>query len=330
MGSAELNRWNPTAAPRRNGAMLSRVADSLYWMSRYFERAGHCARVLEANYNLMLDPSRPSTEQRWRKIIASLEPSADRDGSDPQATVVSLTSEPDNRSSIVCCLSAARDNASQIREQISSEMWERLNQLYHEVTHSSTLPEKVSEPLRLVAAVREGSYRFYGVTDATMNHGEGWHFIQLGKYMERACALSVLLDAHFSSTEAADDLDWVGLLASCAAFEAYCKVYTADLKAERVAEFLLLNSEFPYSVRYSAERMHDALQAIMENSSGKAAHIERIGGGLRASLAYVQVEEIMAQGLHRYLNGVIEQCRSLHAALHQVYIDYPVGVALEV
>jgi uncharacterized alpha-E superfamily protein len=311
--------------------MLSRVADSLYWMSRYFERADHCARVLEANYNLMLDPSRPSTEQRWHKIIASLRPSADCDGSDPQATVVNLTSEPNNRSSIVCCLSAARDNASQVREQISSEMWERLNQLYHEVAHSNTLPEKVSEPLRLVAAVREGSYKFHGVTDATMNHGEGWHFIQLGKYMERACSLSVLLDAHFSCVEEADDLDWVGLLASCAAFEAYCKVYTADLKPERVAEFLLLNSEFPYSVRFSAERMHDALRAITESSSGpKAAHIERIIGGLRASLAYVQVEDIMAQDLHRYLNGVIEQCRSLHAAVHRVYIDYPVEAALEV
>ena len=205
-----------------------------------------------------------------------------------------------------------------------------LNQLYHEVTQSTTHSEKVSDPLRLLAAVREGSYNFDGVTDATMNHGEGWHFIQLGKYMERACALAVLLDAHFSCTEEAGDIDWVGLLASCAAFEAYCKVYTADLRPERVAEFLLLNSEFPYSVRYSAERMHDTLRAIAESSPGlKAAHIERIIGGLRASLAYVEVEDIMAQDLHRYLNSVIGQCRALHAAVHQVYIDYPVEAALE-
>ena len=93
MGPSELNRWNGTVAPKRNGAMLSRVADSLYWMSRYFERASHCARVLEANYNLMLDPSRPSTEQRWQKIVASLGPGADCNDLDPQATVLSLTSE---------------------------------------------------------------------------------------------------------------------------------------------------------------------------------------------------------------------------------------------
>lgn len=310
--------------------MLSRVADSLYWMSRYFERADHCARVLEANYNLMLDPSRPSTEQRWRRITASLGLAADLDGSDPQTAVAKLTSDSDNRSSILCCLSTTRDNASQVREQISSEMWERLNQLYHEVMQSSIRTEKVFDPLRLVAAVREGSYKFHGVTDATMNHGEGWHFIQLGKYMERACALSVLLDAHFSSAQQADDLDWVGLLSSCTGFEAYCKTYTADLKPERVAEFLLLNPEFPYSVRYSAERMKGALDAINDTSSvRRASRIDRIIGGLRASLAYVQIDDVMHQNLHRYLDGVIEQCQSLHSALHQVYIDYPVEAALE-
>jgi len=311
--------------------MLSRVADSLYWMSRYFERADHCARVLEANYNLMLDPSRPSTELRWRKITASLGLESAADGTDPQTTVARLTSEVDNRFSIVCCISSARENASQVREEISSEMWERLNQIYHEITSSSNGLENHSEPLRLVSAVREGSYKFHGVTSATMNHGEGWHFIQLGKYMERACALSVLLDAHFSSSKEADDLDWVGLLASCTAFEAYCKVYTADLKPERVAEFLLLNPDFPFSIRYAADRMHLALNSITKRSHGQgAARIERIIGGLHASLAYAQIGDIMTENIHRYLNGVIEQCRNLHAALHQVYIDYPIEAALEV
>ena len=96
-----------------------------------------------------------------------------------------------------------------------------------------------------MTVIREGSYNFHGVTHATMNHGEAWQFIRLGRYMERAGALPVLLDAVFCATTGADDLDWVGLLSSCSAFEAYCKVYTADLKPERVAEFLLLNPEFP-------------------------------------------------------------------------------------
>ena len=102
-------------------------------------------------------------------------------------------------------------------------------------------------------------YSFYGVTETTMSHGEGWRFVQLGKFTERACAVSLLLDAYFSTDTRADDLDWVALLASCAAFDSYCKVFTADLQPARIAKFLLVHPEFPYSVRYSIERMHESL-----------------------------------------------------------------------
>lgn len=307
--------------------MLSRVADSLYWMSRYFERADHCARVLEANYNLMLNPSKSSTEQRWRRITASL--GLDSPDADPHTAMALLTADASNRSSMVSSIASARENASQVREQISSEMWERLNQLYHETSHLRNSMDD-SELLRLVSAVREGSYAFYGVTDSTMSHGEGWRFIQLGRSMERAVSLSKLLDAYFSASAGADDLDWVGLLSSCSAFEAYCKVYTADLTPDRVAEFLLLNPEFPYSVRHAAYAMRTALDAISEASSArKTAAIERIIGKLHSSLAYAQIDDIMARDLHDYLNNVIDQCRALHAAVHDVYIEYPIELALE-
>jgi uncharacterized alpha-E superfamily protein len=307
--------------------MHSRVADSLYWMSRYFERADHCARVLEANYNLMLNPSKSSTEQRWHRITLSL--GLGMEEADPHTAMALLTADTSNRSSMVSCIASARENASQVREQISSEMWERLNQLYHETGQSRSSMDD-SELLRLVTAVREGSYNFYGVTDSTMSHGEGWQFIQLGRSMERACSLSKLLDAYFSASAGADDLDWVGLLSSCSAFEAYCKVYTADLAPGRVAEFLLLNHEFPYTVRYSADAMHTALDAISQTSSArKTAPIERIIGKLQSSLAYAQIDDIVSRDLHAYLNSVIDQCRALHAAVHEVYIEYPIETALE-
>jgi uncharacterized alpha-E superfamily protein len=310
--------------------MLSRVADSLYWMSRYFERADHCARVLEANYNLMLNPSKLSTEERWQRIMASLGIAATASGIDPQSAMIKLTSDPDDESSIASCIAESRENAGQVREEISSEMWERLNRLYHQVTQASAGLKTDSDPMRLVAAVREGSYQFHGMTDATMNHGEGWQFIQLGKYMERSCALPVLLDAYFSRAGESDAVDWVGLLASCSAFESYCKVYTADLKPDSMAEFLLLNPDFPYSVRYAVERMGAAIGAISQTSFTKATgRIERIAGRLRASLAYVQIADIKIGGLHRYLTDVIEQCNSLHSAVHAVYIDYPIQSAME-
>jgi len=310
--------------------MLSRVADSLYWMSRYFERADHCARVLEANYNLLLNPSRPSREQRWKRIIGSLGLPIESETSDPHLSIMRLIGESGNRYSITACISGARDNASQVREQISSEMWERLNQLYHETTNAGMHHATDSAPLPILAAFRDGVHLFHGVCDSTMNHGEGWQFIQLGKYMERACSLSVLLDAHFSVPAGADDLDWVSLLSSCSAFEAYRKVYTADLTADRVAEFLLLNSEFPHTVRFSAERMKRALDSISEITSvRKSFQIERIVGKLRSSLAYGQIDEIMTRDLHSYLSSVIQQCHNLHSAVHQVYIEYPVESAFE-
>jgi len=107
-------------------------------------------------------------------------------------------------------------------------------------------------------------------------------------------------------------------------------VYTADLKPESMAEFLLLNPEFPYSVRYAVERMSESIAAISRTSFAHATgRIERIAGRLRASLAYAQITDIMTGGLHRYFDTVIEQCKGLHAAIHEVYIDYPIQSALE-
>jgi uncharacterized alpha-E superfamily protein len=313
--------------------MLSRVADSLYWMSRYLERADHCARVLEANYNLLLNPSKPGREQRWQRITASLGLPPELSSIDSQTNVIRLIGEPRVAASIVSCITVARENASQVREQISSDMWERLNQLYHEMTQSSMQlgADSDSEPLRLIYLFREGTYRFQGVTDSTINHGEGWHFIQLGKYLERACGLSTLLDAYFATAAGADDLDWAGLLTSCSAFEAYCKVYTADLKPSAVAEFLLLNPDFPFTVRYSAEQMNNALRALGNIATArKTAAIERMVGKLQASLAYTQIDEIMRRDLHPFFVDVIEQCHKLHAAVHEMYFEYPIESVFEV
>jgi uncharacterized alpha-E superfamily protein len=310
--------------------MLSRVADSLYWMSRYFERADNASRVLEATYGLILNPAKFSTEERWFRAVSSLAPGAGRTDVDPQRALFLLVADPEASFSILKCISGARENARQVREEISSEMWEHLNRLFHQVTGSELQANDDAGAMRVVSLVREGSYRFNGVTDTTMSHDEGWHFIQLGKYIERACNLCVLLDAYFVVGKHAAELDWVGLLSSCAAFEAYCKACTAELKPERIADFLLLKPEFPYSVRYSLDRMHQALTSISTLSlSRRTEKIERLIGRLRSTVAYVQVGEVI-RNLHRYLAGIIEQCSDLHAAVHEVYIEYPIEVAFDI
>ena len=309
--------------------MLSRVADSLYWMSRYSERADNASRVLKATYGLILNPAKFSTEERWFRAVSSLAPGAASSNVDAQRALFLLVADPEGTFSIVKCISGARENARQVREEISSEMWEHLNRLFHDVTGFELQPDDDAGAMRVVSVVREGSYRFNGITAATINHDEAWHFIQLGKYIERACNLCVLLDAYFVIDRHADDLDWVGLLNSCAAFEAYCKACTAELKPERIANFLLLKPEFPYSVRYSLDRMHEALTSISNLSlSRRTEKVERLIGRLRAMVAYVPVGEIIAE-LHEYLAAIIEQCRELDAAVHELYNEYPIEVAFQ-
>jgi uncharacterized alpha-E superfamily protein len=304
--------------------MLSRVADSLYWMSRYFERADNCARVIDATHSLMLNRTIVGTDQRWFRALTCMGMPPDGCDDDPEKAIGRLAVDPGNRSSIVACVAAARENASQVREEISSEMWEQLNRLFHNVV----TPE--ADVMPLVAGVREGAYSFYGVTETTMSHGEGWRFVQLGKFTERACTISLLIDAYFAATTQADDLDWVALLASCAAFDSYCKVFTADLQPARIATFLLVHPDFPYSIRYSVERMHDALEAIIAQSpTPQRVNIERIIGRLRASLTFTPVSEVLAGDFHAFLEGVLDQCRALHAAVHEAYIDYPIEVAFQ-
>jgi uncharacterized alpha-E superfamily protein len=318
--------------------MLSRVADNLYWMSRYLERAEHTARLVDVNLNLMLDQPHASDDQRWGRLLASLHaPSPVKGTNDPYSITEMLTFDLPNKSSIVACITAARDNARQVREQISSEMWEQLNRLFLQVKRANMAHIWHVQPHEFFRSVKEGAHLFQGITDSTLTHGEGWHFVQVGRFIERAGATAVLLDVHLSTllnppdeaSQSDDYLEWIGLLKSCTAFEAYCKVHTADRRPDRIVEFLLLNAEFPHSIRFAADVMQTALQAIAESVGGrKPERVDRLAGRLRAMLDFGQLDEIMAGGLHRYLEEVQRQCEQIHEALYQAYISYPIESAL--
>ena len=153
---------------------------------------------------------------------------------------------------------------------------------------------------------------------------------------EKTDTLARLVGTHFKSlihspdqaVESEEYLEWVGLLKSCAAFEAYCKTYTAELRPLRVAEFLLLNSEFPHSVRFSVDMVHAALSAIGEMTERKAEQPVRLAGRLQATLNFSQIDEILASGAGAYVDSVRWQCAQAHTAIHQVYFDYSVESAL--
>jgi uncharacterized alpha-E superfamily protein len=326
--------------------MLSRVADSLYWMSRYLERAEHTTRLLDVNLNLMLDESPISAERRWQRVLQALgRPKNIEWTGEPYALTQALTFDTGNKASILSCIIAARENSRHVREQISTEQWHRLNSLYLQVTRPEMQHQKQSEalvagmtqPSEFLQSVMEAVHQFQGVTDSTMNHGEGWQFIQVGRYIERASATALLLQAYHADlweqperiTEGNEYLDWMGLLRSATAFEAYCKVYTADLTPDRIFEFLLLDEEFPHSVRFSIDSLQCALEKIQGDSGRtRAEALRRLGGRLQSSLNYSSVDEILNQDVPAYLSSIQAQCRAIHEMIYELYVDYSIQAAL--
>jgi uncharacterized alpha-E superfamily protein len=315
--------------------MLSRVADSLYWMSRYLERAEHTARLIDVTLNLMLDQSPAMAERRWQLVMRGLG-LPPTDSRDAYKLTQTLAFDAENEGSIVSTIIAARENARQVREQISSEMWEELNRLFLQVKSARIDHIWNFGSHEYFRKVKEGAHLFQGITDSTMSHGQGWRFIQVGRFLERAGATAALLDAHFKyladpkieRNGTSDYLEWVGLLKSCTAFEACCKVYTADLQTDRIAEFLLLNADFPHSVRFAADMVQAGLNAISEaTQTHKSSRANRLAGRLRAALSFGHIEEIMESGLNAYLQDIQRQCMQIHEAIYQAYITYQIETA---
>ena len=318
-------------------AMLSRVADHLYWMSRYLERAEHVMRMLTVNLNMMLDRGPALANEHWHVLLDSVAVTPPDDlPLDDSHVIQLLTFDHENTNSIMSCVTSARENARHVRELISSEMWERLNSLYLQVTAANAEAICANDPFTFMRSIYDGLLLLQGATDSTMNHGEGWYFIQAGRYIERANATAHLLDVYSpvltpcSPDEAAERyLDWVGLLKSCTAFEAYVKIYSADVQPHWLLEFLLLNDHFPHAVTFAIGQLEEALNAIAEiTEKRKGIRVNRLAGRLRAMLGFTSIEEIMEGGLHGYLSDVKLQCAQLHTAIHETYITYPIEAAL--
>ncbi|HWB31545.1 MAG TPA: alpha-E domain-containing protein [Acidobacteriaceae bacterium] len=322
--------------------MLSRVADSLYWMSRYIERAEHITRLLDVNLNLMLDESSHSADHRWQRMLRALGSPREMPWTgDPYALTQALYLDAEYKGSILSCVTSARENARHVREQISTEQWQRLNSLYLRLTRPEMAGEmNYEQPQDALQQVMTAVHQFQGVSDSTMSHGEGWQFIQVGRYIERASATALLLEAYHEDLwshperipEGNEYLEWMGLLRSATAFEAYCKVYTADVTPDRVLEFLLLDEEFPHSVRFSIDTLQNALAAIhggaADTSKNRAEPLRRLIGRLQSSLNYSSVEEILSGDIVAYLRGIQYQCGNIHDMIYQLYIDYSIQVAL--
>ena len=226
-----------------------------------------------------------------------------------------LAFRPDNPNSIVQCITKARENARTIRDRISREMWEDINGLYHSVTRFDPAEQISSGPHRFCDAVKFGSHRFFGVTDATLPHDEGWDFLKIGWSLERAEMTARLVDLQFQSlletpfiAGTADNHQWMAVLKSVGAYEAYRRQYHSPIEPERVAEMLILHPKHPRSIRFSITELQVGLRAISGTAPGSYANeAERLTGKVLESLRYDTVEDIFRRGLHDYLTSLLSQ-----------------------
>lgn len=316
--------------------MLARDADSMYWLSRYVERAEHVARLLRVNSILLTDVGdlTPELEEEMWFTILKIMRAGDLpagDGSIASRICHHMTFGAANNSSIMSCVAKARENARGIREIISTEMWECLNGLYW-YTHGDDARTRFDDSSdEFYRTIMTGSMTFQGLTDQTMPHDQRWNFASIAKHLERiditARVVSLRFDILHRMTTQLDqpirNIHMMGVLRSCCSLEAYRRAHMADLDPMQVASFLIMQTDYPRSIRYAVESACDAIQAVrVSNGVHTPSAPERILGRLGAQLEYADLGEILAEGLPSYLNKITAAAADASLAVQKAYFLY--------
>ncbi|MGA7120534.1 MAG: alpha-E domain-containing protein [Polyangiaceae bacterium] len=310
--------------------MLSRVAEAIYWMSRYAERAENVARFLDVSFQVMLDLPDPVGDP-WAGVVSATGDHALYFKRYEVATrddvVRFLTFDTGSPNSILSCLRKARENARSVREVISSEMWEQINKWYLLVRDAAADQSVLDDPHDFLTEVKQASHLFVGIAALTMTHGEGWNFGRIGRLIERADQTSRIIDAKQAlllarPTELGSSLDSVNLsalLRSVSALEMYRKRH-GMIAFPTVIGFLLLEKGFPRSVRYCLNEAARSLHAITGTPADAGDSVaERRLGRLSAEYEYASVEEILAEGLHNHLDRLQSRLNDSGAAIHDAF-----------
>jgi len=299
-------------------------------MARYIERAENVARFVDVNLNLMLD-SPTGEERQWQPLVNTTgdhEIFAKRYGEATRENVIRfLTVDDEYPSSILSCLQYARENARSIRDIISSEMWEQINRFYLMVREAANEPLSAVGQEKFFIEVKEASHLFNGCAEATMTRNEAWHFLHLGRMLERADKTSRILDVKYfillrSSTEVGtpiDDVHWAAVLRSASAFEMYRQRH-GRISPDGIVQFLLLDPEFPRAIRFCVNAARDSVHAISRSPTDTFRNpAERLLGQLSSDLAYAQVEDVLKTGLHEYLDDLQNKMNQVSQGIYDTF-----------
>ncbi len=317
--------------------MLSRVAEAIFWMSRYLERAENIARFIDVNWHMSLD-HRPNKEfNQWEPLVKVTGDDAlfakRYDSPGKENVIRFLTLDTDYPNSIISCLRAARENARTVREIIPVELWEQINTFHHMVENIEQTEENIYDnPYDFCDSVKLRGMMLGGIANDTMNHGEEWHFFRLGRLLERADKTSRILDVKYFILlpdvnyvgTAYDDTQWAALLRTTDALNAYRQRF-GRISPEQVMEFLMLDRNFPRAILYCLLKAQQSLHSIAETPLGTYHNsAEQRLGQLCGEFAYIGTEAIMARGLHEFTDQFQTDLNEVGRAIAETFFGYTI------
>ncbi len=313
--------------------MLSRVADAIFWMSRYVERAENIARFIDVNQSLALGHA----HSQWSPLIyasGDQAPFKELHGDDysRENVLTFLLLNRDNPNSLIQCVNSARENARAVRGELTTAMWEAVNRFYLRVREAEQDPEGVlRNPSALIQRAKRSSHQVIGVTAATLSHNEAWSFAQLGRLIERADKTSRILDVKYftllpNPAEVGSTLDvvqWSALLESTSSLHMYRKRF-GQISPKNVAQFLILDRYFPRSIHFCVSHAEQCLRTISGSAPGFFTNTaEQLMGQLNSRLNYSSIDEIVSSGMHEFIDDFQRRLNDIGEAIFQTFFFVP-------
>ena len=315
--------------------MLSRVAENLYWIGRYVERAKNMARLLDDGFHLELDSAGLVSDAGGSSPVISIltmlacqEAFARKYPNPERDTVLRfLTFDRGGGNSILAMIARARENARASQETLSTETWGQVNQLYLSLSGPRAKRRFQASPFRFFNRIKRACVLFDGLVDSTLPRTEVYHFLQLGRYLERVDQISRIVNVKFLSMQPVEDtaemplrtLHLTSLLRCCSAYEAYLKEQHDRIEPKSVVGYLVLEADFPYALRFCIARCVQALRAISGDDDEGTSQSERLLGRVDSELRYLDIEEIFSRGLTPFFTGIQDACHRVDQAIRQEY-----------
>lgn len=307
--------------------MLSRVADSLFWMSRYMERTDSVLRILKINHQASQDNPE---ETSWRPVLRLFtqldEEQCAAMEKNGRQVILYMVCDRDNPNSVFNMVTRSRENARGVQDNITKELWQALNEFYHRVRDPSLEVSLRSEdPVTTLDWLIRQCMVYYGVSDITMFRGEGLSFMSLGKFLERAIQTATILEVKFSDISydmerATETTYWKHLLMSVSGYALYLKRYRSAFEARNVVDQIIFNVDFPRSILYSLNQLHYYFGRIKsERNSEASTKLDLMIGKVRSKVQYSDVEVVSKTGLHHYLSDLTADMDEIAAALSKYY-----------